>query len=817
MEKQDPEKFTLVVDSALSESETSSQNDDPFKKDAKNSDEVLDKKRMARVNDDDDGHFLDVSADWLYEKMMSITLQECYDIVAETVKEHNDDPNISYDSMIKLEMLSKGPEAYSGDAADFELDLRIEAAWINFQSPYPEIRAVTDPQEDTDVPVETLRMYFISLLGRHWITQPSSSFCSIHAANLPNVSFLTGAFRSEALATVSTPVHGRPGNRCFAQQLNIGAARSCFMTYVITLRQPDMFNQSFINFGFKFVMNISFIFLGLGFAGVLRRWVVYKVKAMWPTILPTLALNRALLVPEKRSNINGWSISKYKFFWTVMAISFYIFKALSNFNWITWIAPDNLVLAIICGSSLGLGFNPISTFDWAVVDVSTPLVVPFFSIANRYMGMFLTSFVLIGLYWTNYKWTAYLPINTNAIYDKYGDSFEVSEVVDVNNHFNATAYQNYSPLYISLGNLIATGATFAMTATALTYVFVTEWRQIYESFGALIMSLVKRKANDQNVHRRIDPISQAMAKYPEVPDWWFGLMFAVAFVCGIIGIRAYPTSVPVWMFVVIQAFSLFVLIPSSFIVATTGFTMGFHSLTIILSGYMVPGNGIATLMARAVATSTVEQAEAYLGDLKMGRYAKLPPRALFRAQIIAAIVQTFVTISAIDFLYVAIPDLCSLTQPQRFYCRSPRNFFIDANMFGVIGPDRIFNSLYPELKWCFLIGFVVALVFWIMRRKYTAALRYVHPVLLISGVCQWGENYNLSHYTPGLYNYVLTSGLTAGVAFSALFILLTLHYTRTEFEWWGNLVSSAGVDGAVEDGLLEIPEDGFGLKKGEYW
>ncbi|KAK9252371.1 OPT oligopeptide transporter protein-domain-containing protein [Lipomyces tetrasporus] len=199
--------------------------------------------------------------------------------------------------------------------------------------------------------------------------------------------------------------------------------------------------------------------------------------------------------------------------------------------------------------------------------------------------------------------------------------------------------------------------------------------------------------------------------------------------------------------------------------------------------------------------------------------------------IIAAIVQTSVTISAIDFLYVAIPDLCSLTQPQRFYCRSPRNFFIDAIMFGVIGPDRIFNSLYPELKWCFLIGFVVALVFWIMRRKYTAALRYVHPVLLIL-------NYNLSHYTPGLvtsfvfmyyirrhyfgwwskYNYVLTSGLnTAGVAFSALFILLTLHYTRTEFEWWGNLVSSAGVDGAVEDGLLEIPEDGFGLKKGEYW
>ncbi|KAK9319168.1 hypothetical protein V1517DRAFT_376728 [Lipomyces orientalis] len=82
-----------------------------FKKDTENSDEVFDKKRVihriieiARVNDDDDGHFLDVSADWLYEKMMSMTLQECFDIIAEAVKEHNDDSNKPFDSMIKLDI-----------------------------------------------------------------------------------------------------------------------------------------------------------------------------------------------------------------------------------------------------------------------------------------------------------------------------------------------------------------------------------------------------------------------------------------------------------------------------------------------------------------------------------------------------------------------------------------------------------------------------------------------------------------------------------------------------------------------------------------
>lgn len=33
----------------------------------------------------------------------------------------------------------------------------------------------------------------------------------------------------------------------------------------------------------------------------------------------------------------------------------YLFTALSTFNWMTWIAPNNLTLAILTGSSLGLG------------------------------------------------------------------------------------------------------------------------------------------------------------------------------------------------------------------------------------------------------------------------------------------------------------------------------------------------------------------------------------------------------------------------------------------------------------------------------
>ena len=57
----------------------------------------------------------------------------------------------------------------------------------------------------------------------------------------------------------------------------------------------------------------------------------------------------------------------------------YILQAMSYFNWITWIAPDNVKLAAIAGSVNGLGFNPLPTFDWnQLVVLVNPLINPFF-------------------------------------------------------------------------------------------------------------------------------------------------------------------------------------------------------------------------------------------------------------------------------------------------------------------------------------------------------------------------------------------------------------------------------------------------------
>ena len=106
-------------------------------------------------------------------------------------------------------------------------------------------------------------------------------------------------------------------------------------------------------------------------AGILRRLAVYPVEAVWPSQLPVLALNRALIEKDnKNETINGWRITRYTCFWIsacVFLIYYWIpnefFGALRLFNWMTWIAPSSLSLAVVTGSYGGMGFNPWSTWD----------------------------------------------------------------------------------------------------------------------------------------------------------------------------------------------------------------------------------------------------------------------------------------------------------------------------------------------------------------------------------------------------------------------------------------------------------------------
>jgi len=84
---------------------------------------------------------------------------------------------------------------------------------------------------------------------------------------------------------------------------------------------------------------LSVQFFGFGFAGLLRRFVIFPVEALWPKILPTLALNRALIMPEKKGEVlNGWKVGRYRYF-------LYCFGGMFLYFWI----PNTLFTGLRVG------------------------------------------------------------------------------------------------------------------------------------------------------------------------------------------------------------------------------------------------------------------------------------------------------------------------------------------------------------------------------------------------------------------------------------------------------------------------------------
>ncbi|KAK9382098.1 OPT oligopeptide transporter protein-domain-containing protein [Kockiozyma suomiensis] len=852
-------KDTVIVSSVgvdLDESDNEKKNSGVSVVDLDREKTLIRIKELTKTNWEQDGSIEPVTL-FLYDVVQDLTPERAIQILRDVYEEHYDDVNFPAEDLEYVRILSQGYEHFQGDVESYNLDVKIMAALIDSHSPYPEVRAVCDPFDDPTIPVETFRVY---VLGIVWVgigafvneffqqRQPSLTISStaIQLLLYPCGKIWAKIFPDWGFTFRGKRVSLNPGPWTNKEQMlatlmvNIGATSLNFAAYIMVMRLEIFFNLKWVTFGFMFVMNLSSLFFGFGLAGIMRRWVIYPVKTVWPTVLPTLALNRALLVPEAPSNIHGWTISRYKFFFVVLIASFlyffvpdYLFKALSFFNWMTWIKPDNKSLAIITGSYGGLGFNPIATFDWSVINYSVPLTVPFFSIVNRYIGMMIAALVMIPLYWKNYKWTAYLPINSANLYDNLGKTYNTSRISS-NLVLDEEAYKNYSPPYISIGNLMLNGSLFALYVLAFTYVLLTEHRLLWKAAKSFWYTL--RHPGSTTMESFNDPHTRMMRKYSEVPDWWYIVVLVLSFVFGVIAVAHWPTDTPVWSIVVIVLLSIAMLLPSTLVYSITGYELNVYYFAVIITGYMCPGNGMANMLCRLYGNNIDVQGESFISDQKMGHYVKLPPRAVFRAQMVAVFIQCCITIGVTQFSMTSIKDFCSLTQVDKFTCAFPHQLYSQTIMYGIVGPQRMFFSLYPALKYCFLIGFLLALPAFALKIYFPKVMMYANPILLVNGFSRWGNTYNLTYYTPGLiagyvfnryiksryirwwtkYNYVLTSALSAGIAFGGIIIFLTLQYTGTSVKWWGNTVYAAGLDYSKTATLLTPPPEGFGLKIGEF-
>ncbi|KAJ5127357.1 OPT oligopeptide transporter [Penicillium atrosanguineum] len=789
-------------------------------------------------------------------EITDVELDDLISLLKETLDEHETDANFPQEMLNEArEFLAKGPKEITNNEAQALLqDIRKQRDLLLNDSPYPEVRAVVDPVDDPSISANTFRAWFIGMLltivftgvNQLFTLRYPYIFLSSYVSQV--ISYPMGTFLAKVLPSRQFSLLGwrfslNPGpfnqkeHMLITVMANVGYGGylgTAYTTNIFTvLKVKKWYNdQTLYNkAGFQILLTLSTQLLGYGCAGLARRFLVYPSTMIYPKALSTIALNKALHNDQKGEIVHGWSISRYRFFLYSFGAMFvwywfpgYLFQATSYFNWMTWIAPENVTLAAVTGSITGLGLNPWPTFDWNIASVLyDPIITPYYALVTITVGTtFFCVCVIIPLWWANIWKSGYFPIMSNSLFDKTGAEYDVSKIM-INGSFSAEAYEAYSPPYMTASYATMFFCFFGSYMAAVVHIILYNRHELRKGFSAM-WKWQNARDEYEDVHNRL------MKTYKEVPEWWYLTILAFSFVVGCITAKVYDTGFPIWGMVVGVLLCLILQVPYGMVYAITNAEVTNNVIAELIAGYAIPNQPIANMIFKTYGVVSCAQSIQFVSDLKMGHYMKIAPRVMFSAQIIATIVAAFVSIGVNAWALANIEGVCETGQAAGFNCENITTFFTSSVLWGAIGPRRLFASgqMYNATLYGFLMGLLLPVPFYLASKYFPkSGFRYIYSPLLLYGMINFAP-YNLTfcvaplivgtvfnfyikrHYLAWWekYAYVLTSSFGAALAISAVVIFFAVEYHTVDVNWWGNSVSYAGCDDAGCT-LKAIPASGI--------
>ena len=265
---------------------------------------------------------------------------------------------------------------------------------------------------------------------------------------------------------------------------------------------------------------------------------------------------------------------------------------------------DNVVVNQLFGTESGLGLGLLS-FDWSTISwIGSPLMVPWWAQLHVFGGFVVFYWIVVPiLYYTNVRlrsffvfsdhpltdfimqtWDmAYFPMLSNSPYDRFGKTYNLTRVLDDNNMLNEAAYEAYSRLYLPAGWVMTYWLAFAVSTSVLVHT------ALYHG-PSLLNGLKNMRVEKDDIHAKL------MRHYPEVPDWWYLIIFVVFFSLAIVAVEHWDTSVPVWALVLSIAIAVLYTLPGGFIYAMTGQPITLNLVAQVIAGTLMPGNPFANMV-----------------------------------------------------------------------------------------------------------------------------------------------------------------------------------------------------------------------------
>jgi hypothetical protein len=173
-------------------------------------------------------------------------------------------------------------------------------------------------------------------------------------------------------------------------------------------------------------------------------------------------------------------VSRVKFFVIALVCSFcweffpgYLFQTLQSISWVCWAFPNSVTAHQIGSGLKGLGIGAL-TLDWTTVAsfLFSPLICPFFAIANVFVGYALIVYVVVPIsYWGLNLYSAKtFPIYSADLFTPQGNNYNISLIVNDNFELDRAQYKQQGNVHLSVFFALAYGFGFATIAATLSHV-----------------------------------------------------------------------------------------------------------------------------------------------------------------------------------------------------------------------------------------------------------------------------------------------------------------------------------------------------------
>ncbi|CAG8787173.1 2542_t:CDS:2 [Cetraspora pellucida] len=246
----------------------------------------------------------------------------------------------------------------------------------------------------------------------------------------------------------------------------------------------DLYYNTQVNFLTGFLLLISTQMIGYGLVGFVRKHLVRPINMIWPQSLIFASMYNTL-----HGNISETN-DRTRFFYTTFFAMFawqfvpgYIFPWLISAALLCLIAPNNNVAKILGSSHSGAGILSLS-FDWNAIGQFSPLFTPWWSQVNFYIGVVLAIWVIAPLLYFNHVFDAQkFPFSSSRSFDKDGNIYDQRSIIDPQTGaLNVTAYESYSPVYMSAAFAACYGYNFLQIPATVCHVILYHGKEIWNRY-----------------------------------------------------------------------------------------------------------------------------------------------------------------------------------------------------------------------------------------------------------------------------------------------------------------------------------------------